>query len=147
MSSKVLTMLLMMFFLASCAGGMAGRKAAHATSEVKIDLPAPQVHFATGKDKVISKDQDLLIQNARFIKENPDVVIVLEGHCDERGSERLNMALGDRRARSVKADLIREGVLEAQLATIISYGEKQPVDPAHNEKAWKKNRRVEFIVR
>lgn len=145
MKLKVATILLMIFFFSACAD--ANKKAAHATSETKITPPVRRVHFATGKDKVVLEDRGLLMQNATWFLANPEIVIVLEGHCDERGSDELNMSLGDRRARSVKTDLIREGVLESQLATIISYGKRQPMDVAHNEKAWRKNRRVEFVIR
>jgi len=68
---------------------------------------------------------------------------VVEGHCDERGTQEYNMALGERRALAVRDYLINLGVPGQNLLTI-SYGEERPVDPGHNEAAWAKNRRAEF---
>jgi peptidoglycan-associated lipoprotein len=71
--------------------------------------------------------------------------ILLGGHCDERGTQEYNMALGEQRALAVKRQLVRLGVPETRLATI-SYGEEMPADAAHDEAAWHRNRRVEFNV-
>ena len=69
----------------------------------------------------------------------------IEGHCDERGTEEYNRSLGERRAMAVRESLIRAGV-DPSLIDTISYGEDRPADPGHNEAAWSKNRRGEFIV-
>ena len=76
---------------------------------------------------------------------NPQKEVVIEGHCDERGTEEYNIALGERRANSAKKYLINLGVNPSQLSTI-SFGEEKPADPGHNEEAWAKNRRDEFVV-
>jgi peptidoglycan-associated lipoprotein len=76
---------------------------------------------------------------------NSQEKIVIEGHCDERGTAEYNIALGERRAKSVKRYLINLGVDSSQLSTI-SYGEERPADPGHNEAAWAKNRRAEFVI-
>src|SRR5205814_9623838 len=69
----------------------------------------------------------------------------IEGHCDERGTEEYNRSLGERRALAVREALMRAGV-DSNIIDTISYGEDRPVDPGHNEAAWSKNRRGEFIV-
>ncbi len=84
-----------------------------------------------------------LEHDAAAIKNHTSTNVVVEGHCDERGSEEYNLALGQRRAASVKKYLVSLGVSEAQLHTI-SYGEERPADTGHNENAWALNRRVQF---
>ena len=76
---------------------------------------------------------------------NTNVSVIIEGHCDERGTNEYNMALGDRRASSAKSFLVDLGV-ESRRLTTISYGEEKPIDPAHNEAAWAKNRRAHFVI-
>jgi peptidoglycan-associated lipoprotein len=77
---------------------------------------------------------------------NAQKVIAIEGHCDERGTEEYNIALGERRANSAKRYLINLGVKSGQLSTI-SYGEERPADPGQNEGAWAKNRRGAFVIK
>ncbi len=84
-----------------------------------------------------------LQKNAEKIKQVPGVIIQLAGHCDERGTQEYNLALGERRALAVRDYLIKLGIPGERLVTI-SYGEEFPADPGHNESAWAKNRRVEF---
>lgn len=81
--------------------------------------------------------------NFEIVKANPDVKIVLEGHCDERGTAEYNMALGEQRARAVAEMLHSYGIATTRTNTI-SYGEEIPLDPGHDETAWAKNRRVHF---
>jgi len=84
-----------------------------------------------------------LRENAEKIKETPGVMIQIEGHCDERGTQEYNIALGERRALAVRAHLIKLGVSGDRLLTI-SYGEEFPAVEGSNEQAWAKNRRCEF---
>jgi peptidoglycan-associated lipoprotein len=84
--------------------------------------------------------------NAEFMKSNPDLMVLVEGHCDERGTTEYNLALGQRRASSVRDYYGKLGVPLGRIGTI-SYGEEMPVDPAHDENAWAKNRRAETKVR
>ncbi|RME26383.1 MAG: peptidoglycan-associated lipoprotein Pal, partial [Candidatus Zixiibacteriota bacterium] len=83
--------------------------------------------------------------NAKLLKEFPDVMIQIEGHCDERGTVEYNLALGEKRARAAMEYLISQGI-DAKRISIISYGKERPVDPGHNEAAWAKNRRCEFRI-
>ncbi len=116
--------------------------------------PLPALHEMAGMLKTIYFDYDKssirsdqrpgLDQNVEFLLINPDINVLLEGHCDERGTVEYNFALGGRRATSVKDYMIKKGIVERRLATL-SKGEEEPVVPGHNEEAWTKNRRVEFI--
>jgi peptidoglycan-associated lipoprotein len=89
--------------------------------------------------------QAALQYNADILKRTPHLAVVAEGHCDERGTSEYNLALGERRARSVVEYLSGLGVAPNRLSTV-SYGSELPVDPAHNEAAWAKNRRVQLRV-
>lgn len=139
---------LCIFACASCAtsGGakIAGGPLAPA---VKFSPPLPRVHFATASKNVIGRNRRALLANARWMAENPESVIVLEGHCDERGSWEYNLELGDKRAREVKAKMINEGIEPERVVMVISQGEASPIDARHTPGAWRKNRRVEFLVR
>ncbi|MEW5807707.1 MAG: peptidoglycan-associated lipoprotein Pal [Acidobacteriota bacterium] len=86
-----------------------------------------------------------LKENTKWLRENPQYQITLEGHCDERGTIEYNLELGAKRAGAVKNYLISLGLSEERFKSI-SYGEERPADPDHNEEAWAKNRRVEFII-
>ena len=89
--------------------------------------------------------QDILMRKAQWLRVNPDASVTIEGHCDERGTNEYNLALGDKRAEIVKAYLVNLGIDAGRLPTI-SYGEERPVDTGHNEEAWAKNRRAHFVV-
>lgn len=89
--------------------------------------------------------QDILMAKAEWLRANMAAVVTIEGHCDERGTNEYNLALGDRRAGSVKSFLTSLGIAAGRLSTI-SYGEEHPVDAAHNEEAWAKNRRAHFVI-
>ena len=80
-----------------------------------------------------------------WLRENPGASILIEGHCDERGTEEYNIALGQRRAQSIKMFLMNTGISASRLSTI-SYGEERPVDFGNNESAWAKNRRAHFKI-
>jgi len=89
--------------------------------------------------------QDTLRRKAQYMRENPDLKVVIEGHCDERGTNEYNLALGDRRANSAKIFLSDLGISSSRMTTI-SYGEERPVDARSNEEAWAKNRRAHFVI-
>jgi len=83
---------------------------------------------------------------ADYLKKNPKVKLLIEGHCDERGTSEYNMALGDRRATAVMTYLVSLGVPKSPLSTV-SFGKEKPLDPGHNEEAWAKNRRAHFVLK
>lgn len=93
-------------------------------------------------DKAVLKPSDLaaLETHARILRRNPARNVVIEGHCDERGTREYNLALGERRANSIRSFLLSSGVNSRQMETV-SYGEEQPEDPGHNDAAWARNRR------
>jgi len=103
------------------------------------------IYFEFDKSTLTPAAQDNLLRKAEWLRENPYATVTIEGHCDERGTNEYNLALGDRRAESAKAFLIDLGIDPARLTTI-SYGEERPVDPRRNEEAWAKNRRDHFVV-
>jgi peptidoglycan-associated lipoprotein len=90
--------------------------------------------------------QDILRAKAEWLRENPRARVMIEGHCDERGTNEYNLALGDRRAYSARAFLVDLGIDDARLTTI-SYGEEQPIDFRSSEEAWAKNRRAHFVIK
>ena len=89
--------------------------------------------------------QGVLNGKADYLRDNPGTQVIIEGHCDERGTPEYNLALGDRRAESAKNYLVNLGIDAARFTTV-SYGEENPVDMGHNEDAWAKNRRAKFLI-
>ena len=89
--------------------------------------------------------REILIVNADFLLKNRISSIVIEGHCDERGTAEYNMALGQRRAQETKKYLVNLGIKESTIRTI-SYGEERPLEPGNTEEAWAKNRRAHFLI-
>lgn len=103
------------------------------------------VYFDFDNFSLSQEAQSTLQYNAEMLRRAANVNVVAEGHCDERGTAEYNLALGERRARSVVDYLVGLGV-PANRMTTVSYGSECPVDPAHNEAAWAKNRRVYLRV-
>lgn len=104
------------------------------------------VHFQFDSAALLPDAQDVLKRKAAWLKANADTRAMIEGHCDNRGTNEYNLALGDRRAESAKAFLVNLGISASRLATI-SYGEEKPVDPGQTEEAWAKNRRAHFVLK
>lgn len=102
------------------------------------------IYFEFDSAKLSSESIQILETHGNFIAGNGEVSVRLEGHADERGSREYNIALGDRRAQSVRRVLLFQGASVDQVETV-SYGEEQPVMSGHTEEAWSKNRRVELI--
>ena len=107
--------------------------------------PLNPIYFNFDKSDLTTESQETLKKNADWIKANPNKKVSLEGHCDERGTNEYNMALGARRAQSTFEYLRNLGLPKEQLSTV-SFGEELPAVPEHNEAAWSKNRRVECVV-
>lgn len=106
----------------------------------------PPVYFAYDSFSLDQTARSTLMGHAAWLKRNSEKKVVVEGHCDERGTTEYNLALGDRRAAAVKDFLTRNGVANSQLSTI-SYGEERPAVPGGDSEAtWSRNRRSEFSL-
>lgn len=107
--------------------------------------PLKDINFAFDSYKLDNTSKSILKTNSEWLAEHADSKVQLEGHCDERGTNEYNLALGANRARAAQEYLKTLGVNASRLSTV-SYGEEMPLDPAHNEAAWAKNRRVHHNV-
>ncbi|HEY3885736.1 MAG TPA: peptidoglycan-associated lipoprotein Pal [Vicinamibacterales bacterium] len=112
---------------------------------INKNSPFQPVFFALDLYEVDQSGQQALTTNAAILKKYPTWVITIEGHCDERGTPEYNLALGERRAMAAKTYLVSLGIPADRLRTV-SYGKEFPFDPGHDEAAWSKNRRAQFVV-
>jgi len=115
--------------LAACGGGV----------KEPASLDGEKVFFAFDKSDITSESRKNLQGQALYMKNNKDVRVIVEGHCDERGTEEYNLALGARRANASKNVMVREGV-EANRIRTISYGKSRPAVKGTGEEVWKWNR-------
>jgi len=102
------------------------------------------VHFAFDSALLSEQTQQILMSNADYLRTNSEVRVTVEGHCDERGTDAYNIALGERRAEAVKNFLVDLGISANRLNTI-SYGEERPIASGQNEASWAKNRRAQLV--
>lgn len=103
------------------------------------------IHFEFDKSGLLPEAKEILRYKAEWLMAHPGVTAIIEGHCDERGTNDYNMALGNQRAESVKSFVVDLGIAPERLSTV-SYGEERPIDPRHNEEALAKNRRAHFVI-
>ena len=104
------------------------------------------IPFEFDSAKLSDQAQQILRAKAEWLRKNPRAQIIIEGHCDERGTNEYNLALGDRRAFAAKTFLVDLGIDQSRITTV-SYGEERPLDPGSNEEAWAKNRRDHFVIK
>lgn len=104
------------------------------------------IYFKYDSSVLSPEAKRVLQRKAAWLRLSHDVMVIIEGHCDERGTTSYNLALGQRRAESVKTYMTWQGISATRLKTI-SYGEERPVSTWHNEDAWAKNRRVHFLIK
>jgi peptidoglycan-associated lipoprotein len=104
------------------------------------------IFFEYDKADLTADSKTVLEENARWLRQFADAGVIIEGHCDERGTEEYNLALGDRRAQATKDYLVQLGVAPERLE-VISYGEEKPFSPGHDETSWAQNRRAHFVAR
>ncbi len=107
--------------------------------------PLADIHFDYNDSTVRPEDGDVLHSNAEWLQRNPDRHVQIEGHCDERGSEEYNIALGAKRAQAAKEYLQTLGIASDRMSTI-SYGKELPLCTEHTEDCWTQNRRDHFAV-
>jgi peptidoglycan-associated lipoprotein len=117
-----------------------------APSEFAAVADLKDINFDFDKYDIRPGDAKTLDGNAGWLKSNPNHLVLIEGHCDERGTNEYNLALGERRAKSTMNYLVSQGV-QASRITIISYGEERPACTQKTEECWAKNRRAHFLVK
>jgi peptidoglycan-associated lipoprotein len=103
------------------------------------------IYFEFDSIRLAPEAQEILTQKAAWLRKNPSAKVTLEGHCDDRGTNEYNLALGEGRAQSARAFLVDLGIKASRLTTI-SYGEERPIATGQNEEAWARNRRVHFVI-
>ena len=113
--------------------------------EFKEVFDVKRIYFDFDKYDIRPEDAKTLDANAQWLKGNDNLVLI-EGHCDERGTNEYNLALGERRAKAAMNYLVAQGVQAARI-TILSYGEERPICTEQNESCWSKNRRAAFLVK
>jgi peptidoglycan-associated lipoprotein len=114
------------------------------TEEVK-SMVAAMIHFDYDQSNIRGEDAGTLDQKVAILQANPDLRIRIHGHCDERGSDEYNLALGNRRAQAAKQYLVSHGI-DASRIESQSWGEERPLVDGHDESAWSQNRRDEFEI-
>ncbi|HKQ29683.1 MAG TPA: peptidoglycan-associated lipoprotein Pal [Burkholderiales bacterium] len=121
------------------------KRAAEQTKRMQL-LTEEVIYFEYDSASISDHSRAVIEAHSAYILENPDVSMELAGHCDERGTREYNLALGERRAQAVQKLMTAFGV-PAKQVRVVSFGEEKPIDPEHNEAAWKKNRRAELIYK
>jgi peptidoglycan-associated lipoprotein len=112
----------------------------------KVADSLSDIHFDFDKYELKPEAMKTLDTHAEWLKANPKHLVLVEGHCDERGTDSYNVALGERRAKATQNYLAARGVRTSRI-TIISYGEERPQCSEHSEVCWEKNRRAHFMVK
>ena len=108
-------------------------------------LAAYTIHFAYDSSDIRSTEKPNLAQVAQALSSDPSTKLLIEGNCDERGTEEYNRSLGERRALAAREALAKLGVDPMRIQTR-SFGKDKPVDPGHDESAWTQNRRDDFVL-
>ena len=156
MKKNVLLLVLGLFLVASCettsgvgdgtgAQGYTGDGSRSSLQEYLINEVGDRVYFETDKHNINSSSAFKLETQANWIKSTPGFTIILEGHCDERGTREYNLALGERRANSDKEFLVSMGVDESRIMTV-SYGKERPAADGSTSESWAENRRVVTVI-
>lgn len=107
--------------------------------------PLKDIFFGFDKSSIRAEMRKRLVENVQWLKANPTAMIIIEGHCDERGTREYNLALSQRRAKSATDSLIAAGI-DAGRIRMVSYGKERPFVQGHDESAWKWNRRAHFVL-
>jgi peptidoglycan-associated lipoprotein len=114
--------------------------------EYRANEALKQIHFAFDKADIRPDDAKILDASAAYLKANPDQLVLIEGHCDERGTNEYNLALGERRAKAAMNYLVSNGIAATRITTI-SYGEERPLCTEKNEGCWSRNRNDTFLTK
>ncbi len=114
-------------------------------AEINSQRLLKTIHFDFDRAEIRGDQRATLQENAVWLRDHADVRILLEGHCDERGTREYNQTLGERRAQATRDYLISLGIGSERVETV-SYGEERPAASGSNEQAWAQNRRAEFVA-
>ena len=114
--------------------------------EYRANDALKSIHFAFDKADIRPADAKILDASAKWLSSNTNQILLIEGHCDERGTDAYNLALGDRRAKAAMNYLVAQGVASDRI-TIVSFGEERPLCKDKNEACWAQNRRGMFLVK
>ena len=131
---------------ARSAGRLAGTADRPAPSEFSEVRDLADIHFDFDRYDIRAEHATILDANAAWLKANTNSLVLIEGHCDTRGTNEYNVALGDRRAKATMNYLVSHGVKSTRIS-IISYGEERPSCATHDEACWAKNRRAHFLLK
>ena len=129
----------------SSSASSASSSAADKTPAEKLAQVGDTVNFGFDSAELTVSARSTLNRQAAFLNLNPDLMIVIEGHADERGTREYNLALGDRRATAVRDYLVAKGINSARVRTV-SYGKERPAVAGSDEAAWAKNRRAATVL-
>ncbi len=124
---------------------LAGNEEKTSPQATALQNQLEKIYFGFDSSTLSDKARQTLSKNFAILKQHPRGKITVEGHCDERGSDAYNLALGQRRAQAAINYLTTMGIPPERLAPL-SYGKEKPADPGHDETAWTRNRRDEFVV-
>jgi peptidoglycan-associated lipoprotein len=122
-----------------------GKEAVTSEAAAALQNELQKIYFNFDSADLSQESRSALSKNAELLTKQTALTVRIEGNCDERGSDEYNLALGERRAKAARDYLVNLGVQPERLS-VISYGEEKPVDPGHDEAAWAKNRRDEFVI-
>jgi len=117
-----------------------------APAEFAARAELEDIHFDFDRHDIRPGDARILDVSAAWLQENPGTLVLIEGHCDERGTDAYNLALGDRRAKAAMDYLVSRGI-QAERVNTLSYGKERPVCQEHTEACWAKNRHAHFLVK
>jgi len=115
-------------------------------NEARNRFEETDIYFDYNESTLRWDSQEELKIKAEWMRSNPGENIIIEGHCDERGSAAYNIALGERRAETAKNFIVDLGVESERIETV-SFGEERPIDPESTEEAWSRNRRAHFVIK
>jgi peptidoglycan-associated lipoprotein len=122
------------------------QKGDNSAAELKrLQTAMEKIYFDFDAYKLSGQARATLVNDGELLKKAPVAKVRIEGNCDERGSDEYNLALGERRAKAAMEYLVTIGI-PANNLSVVSYGKEKPADPGHDEAAWSKNRRDEFVV-
>jgi peptidoglycan-associated lipoprotein len=158
MQKKLLSFLLITAITYSCSKNLSPKDdKTIASSEIKTELNkknksgkseiARKIIYFDTNSFALNEEKNTLLKSEilPLIKSDAKIVIIVEGHCDERGSNLYNKKLGKKRAQEIKRFLVKSGVKSTKIS-VVSYGENKPIDAGHDENAWSKNRRSEIVL-